>query len=246
MRALERILLVGIATVWSGVPSSAHALSCTTGDACTFIAYTIAGNVFSPDLGQTVATNTGTATLEFQAVAENDIRSGPVHLMSLEDDFVIDFSVGGLVTVQGALAFDAAASQSGVLFFPAGQRFGALLLGMVTGAYTGVLHCAEGTPGICFSALSVPPSQSVPLGGPAYTNINLKGTPSNPISAGRLNWPHTLNFMTSVSLAGITGIGTTVLTEVSRTFMPEPATGSLLALGLLGLALGGRSWRVRR
>ncbi len=220
--------------------AGAEAMSCTNGTSCLLVGYITSGNVDDVDLGQIINFE-GTSTLEYQAAGLNDVQAGPVHLVGLSESGVANFSSPGIVRLTGEAQFDAAASQSGSLLFPGGgQPNGALLLGTLIGNLTGFTHCIDLTAGACaFGGLqnSIPETFNTMT----TTIYNLIGTAGNPITAGLFNAQHTLTF------ANVTASGTitTIFTEVTRTFIPEPATGSLVALGLVGFGAAA-SWRSRR
>ena len=220
--------------------AGAEAMSCTNGPSCLHVDYMVSGNINDDDLGQFL-NFTGTATLEYQAAGPNDVQAGPVHLVGLSESAVVNFSSPGIARLTGTAQINAAASQSGSLFFPGGgQPNGALLLGTLIGQSVGFIHCFEFTPGFCAFA-ELTNSTRVTFNTMVATIFNLVGTAGNQITAGLFNAQHTLTF------ANVTADGTitTVFTEVTRTFIPEPATGSLVALGLVGLGAAG-SWRSRR
>lgn len=110
---------------------------------------------------------------------------------------------------------------------------GNLLFGNVQLGVAVAIGCT-GPTGVC-SALSLPLASSGPrtfvLGSVPISGLGTLG-------AGALSGSF------SITLAGFTAVLNLVGTEVSRTFVPEPDTFALVALGMAGLA-GARSFRRR-
>lgn len=233
MRTRQAILIAAFAAASAALAAPAGALSCTSASTCVQIEYGVSGSNFIPDVGQTIPI-TGSATLEYQAFAADDVQEGPVHVLGVTQSSSFDFTVTGAVRLTGATQVTALPSQSGALLFPgAVQPNGALLLGTLIASAMGTVHCF----GFACGQAGLPNSSPVVTSGQTSTVANLIGTPNSPINATLLNGPHTFTF-TGTGPMGT--IGTTILSEVTRTFIPEPTSGSLLVLGLLGLAVSGR------
>jgi hypothetical protein len=181
----------------------------------------------------------GTASLSYSStpVSPGSIVAGPVHVQALT--FVQSFGLTNLfgipgATLTGAFGLQFPASSTGAL-----TGGGALNLTGNSVFQLLSLHCnaaacgalsLTGFTSVMFSAGTLIPTASLVGGGHLGT-----ATPG----ALSLTGPIFTNFITVPVSFGVTG------NEVSRTFVPEPGTGALVAFGVAAMA-GASSLRRRR
>jgi hypothetical protein len=222
----------------AGLVSTAHA-------ATIDVDYTLGGPGFvqvggsgTATFGPPVVTN-AKAKLRYDSTATppGSIVAGAVHIQSFS--FFQPFSIKTLfsvpsATVNGYIGFQFYASQLGAL-----SAGGGLALPALAGVQPLPIHCnaaacaifgLTGFTSVTFSA------------GTPFTGLSLLGTGHLGTAPGALalSVPQLTNFLGASVTFNVTG------TEVSRTFIPEPTTGSMLALGLLGLAAFSGLARRRR
>jgi hypothetical protein len=127
---------------------------------------------------------------------------------------------------------------------------GTQLLNQVGGALPGTL-----TPGLAQVVFGAPMQVSragaINCSGPSCGILSLPAilTGTQPLSLAAMPLANlgviggaSVNGIFAITIAGLTGSLQLVGTEISRVYVPEPATASLLLLGLVGLA----GWRSRR
>jgi hypothetical protein len=169
-------------------------------------------------------TSAGT-TLQVQGSGNANASAGPARLRSLMLAGTISPTtlLGGAVTVSGGVSASQIGSAAGVLN-------PALTLAAFGG--TGVLsinaliNCTP--PGSSCSLLGLPISISGPQTFSPFGSFQV-GSINNVGNA-------TLGGQLSLTLGGLTAVLNLVGTEISRTYVPEPSTFSLLGMALIGVA----------
>ena len=181
----------------------------------------------------------GTSTLSYSStpVSPGSIVAGPVHVQALT--FVQTFALTKLFGASGATltgAFGLQLPPSGAGSLSGGGALNLTgnsvfqLLSLHCNAVACPLFTLTGFTSIMFSAGTVIPT--VPLMGTGHLGTATPGAIS-------LTGPIFTNFITVPISFGVTG------NEVSRTFVPEPGTGALVAFGVAAMA-GASSLRRRR
>jgi hypothetical protein len=172
------------------------------------------------------------------ATPPGSIVPGAVHIQSFS--FFQPWSIKTLFSVPGAtmygyVGFQFSASQGGALSGGGSLVLPALAgLQPLPGVHCNAVACGilglTGFTSITFSA------------GTPFTGLSLVGTGHLGTAPGTiaLSVPQLTNFLGAAVAFNVTG------TEVSRTYIPEPATGTMLGLGLLSLAAFSGLARRRR
>jgi hypothetical protein len=167
-------------------------------------------------------TSAGTR-LQVEGSSNANASAGPARLRSLTLGGTISGTVLGAMTVTGGISASQIGSAAGLLN-------PALTLAAFGG--TGVLsvnaliNCTPGAACIVLGAFPISisgPQTFSPFGSFQVGNINSVG---NATLSGQL----------SVMLSGLTAVFNLAGTEISRTYVPEPSTFSLLGIALIGVA----------
>jgi len=186
----------------------------------------------------------GTATIRYRGsgtFSSPVVDHGPARLMSWNSAGPISVAVGtALITGSQSLSTGIQwMGMTGTL-----QSTGKIFLPLrATG--TAAAHCTNTGAGTsCTGVIGLP--SSFPTSGPLPISTVLAALASAPITTGAGDPKATFSLFGLLgTFNGIAIEGTSTLTELSRTQIPEPSSLSMLWLGIAGLA-GGRSWLRRR
>jgi hypothetical protein len=197
----------------------------------------ILGGIVTVPPGGTVSP-LSTVTVVFSGVSSSGISAGPINMQSFFIAGTINSSPLGLVNVTGNFQGTQAVGPSGTggTWTPGGVAGGVLTPGLAQATLTQALYVYLNAYANCAGALcalvnggnwpvSISSVQTI-AGLPPMPLANLNSVGNAALSAPGL----------VISLNGIPATINLVGTEVTRTFVPEPGSGLLVASALVGLA----------
>ncbi len=196
------------------------------------VGYSLSGQVFTPLMLS--STFSGSATIYYQGSGLATLSPGPVSLVSGPHLAVSNILLPGVAQLSAMNSIRA--TGPGTL---ASNGVATLMLQRIT--TSGYVHCLDLTPLGCQTFLMLPSSVPFPQTG-NLSNVAL--VLQNP---GLSQPPATLVF-SAMNAGGNATFGTWTFTEIvgSRAIVPEPATGTLVGMGLLVSAIVAGSLERRR
>lgn len=224
MRDLFLILALITGVVASAADSRAATIS---------VEYNLSGSIYGgpgPNLAQTFS---GTARIHYQGVGLATLSHGPIQLVSAPHAAISNIALPGVfnLTVMAALTGAGPGSLA---------SNGALTLMVTKQVQAGFAHCFDLSPLGCQTYVMLGASIMLPLtGGVSNTNLSLGS-----LAAGQ---PPATFTLLGRNVGGSTTISNWTFSEIagSRTIVPEPGTGTLVVLGLLGLVIAASGQKAR-
>lgn len=197
------------------------------------VPYNLSQSIFSPGLGNALAgTVTGTITIQYQGSGLFTLSHGPITLVSGVTNTITNILLPG--------AFNLTGNNNSLVVGNGNLASNGALTFMATRTNVGgFIHCYDLTPFGCSIFVKFPSTLMLPQTG----GIGIQAAAGN---LGLTQPP--LTFMaTGMNVGGNATNNTWTFSEVGpRYIVPEPATGTLVGLGMLGLAIAGGSLKARR
>lgn len=172
----------------------------------------------------------GSASITVPASSATNPMSGPATVSGITLAGTLNATVINQATVTGNVGGSQVAAGAGTL--DPGLLF--IVFGGASLALTGAINCTSTGPQCGFLGLPISLSGTFPLSG--TLPVGNLGSVGNATLAG----------VFSFTVSGISASLQLVGAEISRTFIPEPATGTLVGGGLVVLSALARGLRSRR
>jgi len=222
--------LIGVAALVAVAPARALPVSVT---------YNMQYSFFSPAAGKVVLQGPGTLTVQFSnGTAGGHVSAGALHVVSGTAMLTNNFTVLG-----GAIVFTGGQSDvflgSGMGNVTAGGLFNLATVGHIA---SGFIHC--GGAGFCGLAGFVTSVNNMLTSGPRTLNLN---NPLNMLAGFPSLGPQTFMALGTGGMTPQGGVFSAMANgqEIGRQVVPEPTTGMLFGLGLVGFGIAASALRAR-
>jgi hypothetical protein len=188
----------------------------------------------SPALGNAVVGNsTGVGVIQYNGAGLSTLSHGPINLISSNVNSITSTILPGAFNLTGLNAV--VANGPGNL-----ASNGAITLAVTSTVTSGYIHCNDLTALGCAIFVMFPATVMLPQTGGVRA---IAGAGNLVFSAGQPPGSFTMMFN---NVGGSATNSVWTFSEVARQIVPEPATGTLVGLGVLGLAAAGGRKRMRK